>query len=76
MCRCIHLLSMSGRHYGCINGAGNWSTPGFQALGIPQIMSLRKGSSRLRGTTKNVFKMSKVTIQCMYIMPNSYIYYS
>ena len=49
MCRCIYLLSMSGRHYGCINGAGNWSTPGFQALGIPQIMSLTTGSVLYRG---------------------------
>ena len=42
--RCIHLLRVSDREYGCINATNEWSTPGFRALGLTKIMSLKNSS--------------------------------
>ena len=45
--RCVHLLSTSRQHFGCINDSTTWSTPGFEALGFSDIMSLKMRTTGL-----------------------------
>ena len=43
--RCIQLLSKTNQQYGCVNASESWSTPGFEVLGLLNIMRMKAGAS-------------------------------
>jgi hypothetical protein len=52
--------------YGCINSTGSWGSPGFRALGLLDIMSLKNVS---RPAYKRGWPIALVTIdwRCVYV---------